>query len=31
MQMFHNKLVDLMRKSLVPRAAVFESARRMAR
>jgi hypothetical protein len=31
MQMFHNKLVDYMRKLLVPRAAVFESARRMAR
>jgi hypothetical protein len=30
-QMFHNKLVDLMRKSGVPRASVFESARRMAR
>jgi hypothetical protein len=29
--MFHNKLVDYMRKLLVPRAAVFESARRMAR
>ena len=31
MQMFHNKLVDYMRKLMVPRAAVFESARRMAR
>ena len=31
MQMFHNKLVDYMRALLVPRAAVFESARRMAR
>ena len=31
MQMFHNKLVDLMRKNRVPRAAVFESARRLAR
>ena len=31
MQMFHNKLVDHMRKQLVPRAAVFESARRLAR
>ena len=31
MQMFHNKLVDLMRKSGVPRASVFESARRLAR
>jgi Animal haem peroxidase len=30
-QMFHNKLVDQMRKQLVPRSAVFESARRMAR
>jgi hypothetical protein len=30
-QMFHNKLVELMRKSGVPRASVFESARRMAR
>jgi Animal haem peroxidase len=31
MQMFHNKLVDHVRKLLVPRAAVFESARRLAR
>jgi Animal haem peroxidase/TAT (twin-arginine translocation) pathway signal sequence len=31
MQMFHNKLVDLMRKNGVPRSAVFESARRLAR
>ena len=31
MQMFHNKLVDLMRMQRVPRSAVFESARRMAR
>jgi hypothetical protein len=31
MQMFHNKLVDYMRKLLIPRAAVFESARRLAR
>jgi hypothetical protein len=31
MQMFHNKLVDYMRKLRVPRAAVFESARRLAR
>ena len=31
MQKFHNKLVDLMRKNRVPRAAVFESARRLAR
>ena len=31
MQMFHNKLVDYMRVLRVPRAAVFESARRMAR
>ena len=31
MQMFHNKLVDLMRKNGIPRSAVFESARRLAR
>jgi hypothetical protein len=31
MQMFHNKLVDYMRKIGVPRASVFESARRTAR
>ena len=31
MQMFHNKLVDHMRTQGVPRAAVFESARRLAR
>jgi hypothetical protein len=31
MQKFHNKLVDYMRQLKVPRAAVFESARRMAR
>ena len=31
MQMFHNKLVDYMRAIRVPRAAVFESARRLAR
>jgi Animal haem peroxidase len=31
MQMFHNKLVDQMRALRVPRAAVFESARRLAR
>lgn len=31
MQMFHNKLVDHMRAIRVPRAAVFESARRLAR
>src|SRR5215213_9633052 len=31
MQMFHNKLVDYMRKIGVPRASVFESARRLAR
>jgi hypothetical protein len=31
MQMFHNKLVDYMRALRVPRASVFESARRMAR
>jgi hypothetical protein len=31
MQMFHNKLVDYMRAIRLPRAAVFESARRMAR
>ncbi len=31
MQMFHNKLVDYMRALRVPRAAVFESARRLAR
>ena len=31
MQMFHNKIVDLMRKNGIPRAAVFESARRLAR
>jgi hypothetical protein len=31
MMMFHNKLVDYMRKIMVPRASVFESARRMAR
>ena len=31
MQMFHNKLVDLMRTHSVPRSAVFESARRLAR
>jgi hypothetical protein len=30
-QMFHNKLVDLMRSSGIPRSAVFESARRLAR
>jgi hypothetical protein len=30
-QMFHNKLVDLMRKNGIPRSAVFESARRLAR
>jgi hypothetical protein len=31
MQTFHNKLVDYMRQLRVPAAAVFESARRMAR
>jgi hypothetical protein len=31
LQMFHNKLVDYMRALRVPRASVFESARRMAR
>ena len=31
MQMFHNKLVDYMRAIRNPRAAVFESARRLAR
>jgi Animal haem peroxidase len=31
MQRFHNKLVDYMRALKVPRASVFESARRMAR
>jgi hypothetical protein len=31
LQLFHNKLVDYMRAIRVPRAAVFESARRMAR
>ena len=31
MQMFHNKLVDYMRSIRTPRAAVFESARRLAR
>ncbi len=31
LQMFHNKLVDYMRAIRVPRAAVFESARRLAR
>jgi Animal haem peroxidase len=31
MPLFHNKLVDLMRKQFVPRSAVFESARRLAR
>ena len=31
MQMFHNKLVDQMRRQLLPRSAVFEAARRMAR
>jgi hypothetical protein len=31
MQMFHNKLVDYMRAIRVPRAAVFETARRLAR
>ena len=31
MQKFHNKLVDYMRALRVPRAAVFESARRLAR
>ena len=31
LQMFHNKLVDLMRKNGIPRSAVFESARRLAR
>jgi hypothetical protein len=30
-QMFHNALVDLMRKNGIPRSAVFESARRLAR
>ena len=30
-QMFHNKLVDLMRSNGIPRSAVFESARRLAR
>ena len=31
MQKFHNKLVDYMRAIRMPRAAVFESARRLAR
>ena len=31
MQMFHNRLVDYMRALRVPRASVFESARRLAR
>jgi hypothetical protein len=31
MQLFHNKLVDLMRQNGIPRSAVFESARRLAR
>jgi len=31
MQMFHNKLVDNMRRARVPRSAVFESARRLTR
>ena len=31
MQKFHNRLVDYMRALRVPRAAVFESARRLAR
>jgi Animal haem peroxidase len=31
MQKFHNKLVDYMRALRIPRAAVFESARRLAR
>jgi Animal haem peroxidase/TAT (twin-arginine translocation) pathway signal sequence len=31
MQMFHNKLVDVMRQNGIPRSAVFESARRLAR
>jgi hypothetical protein len=31
LQMFHNRLVDYVRALRVPRAAVFESARRMAR
>ena len=31
MQKFHNRLVDYMRAQRVPRAAVFESARRLAR
>ena len=31
MQKFHNRLVDVMRMQRVPRSAVFESARRMAR
>jgi hypothetical protein len=31
MQMFHNRLVDYVRSLMVPRAAVFESARRLAR
>ena len=31
LQMFHNKLVDYMRAIRVPRAAVFETARRLAR
>ena len=31
MQKFHNKLVDYMRAIRIPRAAVFESARRLAR
>ncbi len=31
MQMFHNKLVDRARKSLIPGLSVFESARRMTR
>ena len=30
-QMFHNKLVDIMRSNGIPRSAVFESARRLAR
>ncbi len=31
LQMFHNKLVDVMRQNGIPRSAVFESARRLAR
>ena len=31
MQMFHNRLVDYLRMQRVPRSAVFESARRLAR